>query len=82
MTGQVRGVLVKTCFIFGVNNSSSFHTDNCKNIFLMLGEGLFYNINNSADAADKKFSMNFKKAKPRSCLSFHYNNDSSYSFVK
>ena len=48
----------------------------------MLGEGLFYNINNSADAADKKFSMNFKKAKPKSCLSFHYNNDSSYSFVK
>ena len=48
----------------------------------MLGEGLFYNINNSADAADKKFSMNFKKAMPKFCLSFHYNNDSSYSFAK
>ena len=28
----------KNVVIFGVNNSSSFHTDNCKNNFLELGK--------------------------------------------
>ena len=31
--------------IFGVDNSSSYHADNRKNIFLILGEGSTYDIN-------------------------------------
>ena len=32
---------------FGVDDSSSSHSDNCKNNFLILGEGLTYGINGS-----------------------------------
>ena len=49
--------------VFGVDNSSSSHTDNCKNIFLELGEGPTYGINGSFSAPGKKFSINFSKAR-------------------
>ena len=48
--------------IFSVYNSSSSHTDNRKNTFLMLGEGPFYDINSSFASTEKKFSINFSKA--------------------
>ena len=67
--------------IFGVANSSSSHTDNCKNNFLVLGEGPTDDINDSIGAAEKKFSINFSKAKTKLCLSLHYNRDNSYLFV-
>ena len=60
---KVRGVLVMTIITFGVDNSSSFHTDNRKNNFLVLGEGHAFGINGSSGAAAKKFSINFSKAK-------------------
>ena len=66
---------------FGTDNSSSSHTDNRKNIFLMLGEGPTDHINGSAGAAKQKFSTNFNKAKMKFSLSFHYNGDNSYLVV-
>ena len=47
---------------FGVDNSSSSHTDNCKNNYL-LGEGPADDINGSVGAAEETFSINFSKAK-------------------
>ena len=38
---------------FGVDNSSSFHADNCKNIFLILGEGPTFGINWSFGSPEK-----------------------------
>ena len=67
--------------IFGVDTSSSSHIDNPQNKFLILGEGDTFGINGSFGAQDKKFSINFSKAKTKFCLSLHYNGDNSYLFV-
>ena len=37
--------LAKNVINFGVNNSSSYHTDNCRNNFLTLGWGPTFDIN-------------------------------------
>ena len=37
----------RNVLIFGDDNSSSSHYDNCKNSFLVLGEGLSFGINGS-----------------------------------
>ena len=67
--------------IFGVDNSSSSHTDNRKNNFLVLGEGPTSGINNTIGAAEKKISFNFSKANTKFCLISHYNDGESYSYV-
>ena len=72
---------VKNVIIFGVDSSSSSHTDNLKNDFLMLGEGDTFGINGSFGAPEKKLYINFSKAKTKFCLSLHYNNNNSYLFV-
>ena len=66
---------------FGVDNSSLFHIGNCKNNFLMLGEGPTFGINGSFGSSKKKFNIDFSKANKKFCLSFHYNTDNSYLFV-
>ena len=53
--------------IFGVDNSSSSHADNCKNNFLMLVEDLTYGINRSFGAPEKKFSIDFSKLNTTFC---------------
>ena len=40
----------KNVAIFGVDNSSSSHAENCKNRFLVLGEGDTFGINASFGA--------------------------------
>ena len=67
--------------IFGVDNSTSSYADNCWNNVLVLGEGLIYGINGSFSSPEKKFSINFSKARTKFCLSLHYNGDNSYLFV-
>ena len=67
--------------IFCVNNSSSSHTDNLKNNFLVLGERPTNDINGSVCTAEKTFSTNFIKGKTIFCLSLHDNSDNSYLFV-
>ena len=60
---QVNAVLVMTLpgmllvlllLVFGVDESSSFHMDNCVNTFLVLGERPADDINGSVGAAKVK----------------------------
>ena len=44
----------RNVIIFGVDNSSSSHSDNRKNNFLILGEDPTYDINGSFGAPEKK----------------------------
>ena len=46
---------------FTVDNIFSSYANNCKNNFLVLGEGQTDYINGSVDIAEKKFSINFGK---------------------
>ena len=73
---------VRNVIIFGVDNSSSSHSENRKNNFLILGEeGPTYGINESFGAPEKSVSINFTKANIQFCLSLRYNADNSYLFV-
>ena len=56
--------------------SSSSHTNNQSNKFLVLGEGSTQDINDSSGAAEKKIGINFSIK-----LSLHYNGDESYLYV-
>ena len=62
--------------IFSVGNSSSSHTDNRKNNFLVLGEGPTDDINGSVDVQNKSLVLTLVKKK--FCLSLHDNGDNSY----
>ena len=62
---------------FDVDNSSSSHVDNCKNNFLVLGEGPTDDINGTIGTAEKKIGINFIKKKEKILLY----NDNSYLFV-
>ena len=67
--------------IFGVDNSSSSHTDNGKKIFLALGEGPTFGINGSFSSPEKKSSINFGKTNTKFWLRLYYNADNTYLFV-
>ena len=56
--------------IFGVYGSSSTHADNRQNNFVVLGESPTYGINGSFASPEKKFSINFSKAKIKILLEF------------
>ena len=47
--------------VFGIDYSSSSHSDNRKNKILVLDEGLTANIDGSVGIAEKKFSIRFSK---------------------
>ena len=66
--------------IFGVDNSSLSHTNNWKNVFLVLGEGPTDDVNGSIGEAQKRFSINLSTVKAQLCSSLHYNDDDSYLF--
>ena len=66
---------------FGVDNSSSSHSDNRQNNFLILGEDPTYGVNGSFGSPEKKFNINFTKANTKFCLSLNYNGNNSYLFV-
>ena len=70
----------RNVIIFGVDDSSSTHTDNLKNDFSILGKGDTFGINGSFGATEKKFDSSFSKAKTKFCLSLHYISDNSYLF--
>ena len=72
----------RNVIIFGVDNSSSFHTENLKNDFLVLGEGDTFGINGSFGAPVKKTDINFSKSKTKFCLTLHYNSDNSLFICK
>ena len=72
----------RNVLIFAVDNSSSSHTDNLQNNFLILGEGDIFGINGSFGAPEKKFTINFNKANTKFCLSLRYNADNSYLLME
>ena len=57
---------------FDVDNSSSYHTNNRKNNFLVSGGIPTYGVNESFGWPEKKFSTNVSKWSTKSCLSLHY----------
>ena len=71
----------KNVVIFGADNSSNFHVDNCKNNFLVLDEGSSHSINGSYGSPEKTFSINFSTVNTKFYLGLHYNGDNSYLFV-
>ena len=79
----VHGVLIMNLLeifiIFGVDNSSSSHSEDGKNNFLVLGQGPTYGVNWSFASPEKNLNINSTKAKL--CLSLHYNADDIYLFV-
>ena len=70
----------RNVLIFGVDNSSSSYVE-CKNNFLVLGEGSTFRINGSFGSPEKNVSINFSKANTKLCLSLHYNADNIYLFA-
>ena len=73
--------MARNVIIFGVDNSSSSHSDNHKHNFLILPECLTLVINGSFGSLEKTFSINFTKENTKFCLSLHYNADNSYLYV-
>ena len=49
----------RNAIIFGVDNSSSFHSNNCRDTFVILGEGDTFVL--------MEFSISFSKAKTKFC---------------
>ena len=66
---------------FGVNNSSSPHTNNWKNNCLLLGETPTQTINNSSAAAEKWFSIKCSKVNAKFHLILPYDGDESYLYI-
>ena len=74
--------LAKNVIIFWVDNSSSSHTDNLKNDFLIIGEGTtLVSMEALVYQKKKKKDINSSEVKAKFCLSLHYNSDNSYFFV-
>ena len=71
----------RNIIIFGVDNSSSSHSDNRINNFFISVEGATYGINGSFGSPEKKLNINFTEANTKFCLSLHYNADNNYFFV-
>ena len=76
-----RNLCFTISLILGVDNSSSFHSDNRKINFLILGKGPTFGINGSLGSPEKKNSINFNETNTKICLSLHYNADNSCLFV-
>ena len=59
----------RNVIIFGAESSSSSHSNNGKNNFLILGESPTDCINGSFGSPEKEFSGDFTKANTKFCLS-------------
>ena len=62
--------------IFGVDMSSSAHTDNKKKDILVLGKGPTQGLEHTL-TAEKMYSINFTEKNKKFCLSLHYNGANS-----
>ena len=71
----------RNIIIFGVDNSSSSHSDNHKKNFLILGEGTTYGINRSFGSPEKKFNLNFTDANTKFSFNLYSNADNGYLFL-
>ena len=61
--------ITRSFTISGVDNSSSSHSNNRKNNFLMLGESPTLVLMERLDHQEKKFNINFTKENTKFCLS-------------
>ena len=68
--------------IFGIDNSSSIHTDNCRNDFFVLGEEKTEYINDSVGTVETKFIIKFTKANAKFFFSYLHVNKTSISKFK
>ena len=75
--GIVFDDIAKNVVIFLVDKSSSCHANNCKNNFLVLGEGPIFGINRSFIWKEKEFSISFSKVSTKYFLSLPYNGNNS-----
>ena len=66
--------------IFGVDMSSSAHSDNKKKDILVLRKGPTQGLEHTL-TAEKMYPINFTVTKKKFCLSLHYNGANSYLFV-
>ena len=61
LLAQVQGVFgndfARNVVILGVDNSSSSHANNCKNQFLVFGEGQIFGINGSFGSPRKELVL-------------------------
>ena len=71
----------RNAIILGVDNSSSYHSDNRKSISFLLDEKANNDVNDSVGTTEQKFGTNFTKAKAKFCLNLHYDGDNSCLFV-
>ena len=57
----------RNVIIFGVDNSSSYHSDNPKNNFLILGKTPTFGINGRLGSSDIRFRISFTKGNTKFC---------------
>ena len=71
----------KNFIIFGVDMSSSVHTDNKKTDVLILGKGPTQGLNDTTSTAETQYSINVSRSNRKFCLSLHYNGNISFLFA-
>ena len=64
--------LARDVIVFGTDNSSTSHSDNFKNNFLILVEVPTYGINGRFESPEKNININFAKANSKFYLRLHY----------
>ena len=64
--------LARDVIVFGTDNSSTSHSDNFKNNFLILVEVPTYGVNGRFESPEKNININFAKANSKFYLSLHY----------
>ena len=57
----------RNVIIFDVGNNSSLHSYNCKNDFLVLGEGPPFGVNERFGAPENNFDISFSKGNTQFC---------------
>ena len=67
--------------IFGVDMSSSVHTDNENQDILILGKGSTQGLDNTTLTTEGEYSINFSRSQWTFCVSLHYNGDHSFLFI-
>ena len=68
----------KNLIIFGVDMSSSVHTDNKKKNILILGFGPTQGLDDTTLTAEPQYSIKFSRSNKKFFLSLHYNGSNSF----
>ena len=71
----------RTVTMFGVDNKSSSHYDNCKKSFQCQMNVHIFELIKVLVHQKQNFSINSSKVNIKACLIFYYNADNSYLFV-